>query len=117
MDREIVEGLRLGHSLTAITKSSGKGKGTVLKIRDQALEYSYIIQTDENKKIYKPGLKTLPPYPEALFPLKDGRSDKPIVTDVFLALHKEWIKERVDADWSPQTIFEELPSPVPKTSF
>jgi len=39
VDRKIVEGLRDGRSLTSLTKSTGKGKGYVLKIRDMALEY------------------------------------------------------------------------------
>jgi hypothetical protein len=42
VDRKIVEGLRDGRSLRSLTKSTGKGKGYVIKIRDMALDYGYI---------------------------------------------------------------------------
>ena len=44
VDRKIVEGLREGRSLTSLTKSTGEGKGYVIKHRDMALEYGYIEQ-------------------------------------------------------------------------
>jgi hypothetical protein len=117
VDRTIVECLCLGHSLTAITKSTGKGKGYVIKIKDMALEYGFIEATSSNYKIYKSSHKIIPPYPEALFPLKDGRSEKFIQTDEYLEKHKSWIKERLEAEWSPQSIFEELPVAIPKTTY
>ena len=117
VDRKIVECLCLGHSLTAITKSTAKGKGYVIKIKDMALEYGYIEAINTESKIYKSSQKIIPPYPEALFPLKDGRSEKLIQTDEFMEPHRLWIKERLEADWSPQTIFEELPVAIPKTNF
>ncbi len=42
VDRKIVEGLMSGASLTSLTKSTRKGKGYVIKIRDMALEYGYL---------------------------------------------------------------------------
>lgn len=117
MDRKIVEGLNEGKSLTALTKSSGKGKGYVIKIRDLALEYGFIVATSENDKIFKAGSKKIPPFPESLFPLKDGRSEKLIETDNILAAYRTWIKDRLELGWSPQTVFEELPLQLPRASF
>ena len=117
VDRKIVEGLREGHSLTALTKSTGKGKGYVIKIRDQALEHGYVAVANPEKKIYCKTSKEIPPYPEALFPLRDGRSEKAIETDAILDPKREWIKERIELGWSPQSIFEELPLSVPRSNF
>lgn len=117
VDRKIVEGLREGQSVTGLTKLTKKGKGYVIKIRDLALEYGFIEPALENEKTFQPGLKVIPPYPESLFPLKDGRSEKAIETDAFLFPQKQWITERLQAGWSPQTIFEELTVPLPRSSF
>ena len=117
VDRKIVEGLREGHSLTALTKSTGKGKGYVIKIRDQAIEHGYVAVANPEKKIYCKTSKEIPPYPEALFPLRDGRSEKAIETDAILDPKREWIKERIELGWSPQSIFEELPLSVPRSNF
>ena len=51
--------------------------------------------------------KTMPPFPEALFPLRDGRSEKVVETDLLLAAKSEWIKERVELGWS-----QGLPIPI-----
>lgn len=119
VDRKIVEGLISGHSLTFLTKSFGKGKGYVSKIRDLALEYEYIepIAIDGSAKIFKAGAKMFPPFPESLFPLRDGRSEKLSDTDLLLDPKRDWIKERLELSWSPQTIFEELPLAVPRSNF
>lgn len=114
VDRKIVEGLREGHSLTGLTKSTGKGKGYVIKIRDMAIEYGYIDVASPESKIYQATSKELPPYPEALFPLRDGRNEKAIETDTVLEPKREWIEERLELGWSPQSIFEELPLTVPR---
>jgi hypothetical protein len=86
VDRKIVEGLVIGTSLTSLTKSTGKGKGYVIKIRDMAIEYGYIelASRDGKSKLFKQGTKAIPPYPEALFPLKDGRSERMADTDLAL---------------------------------
>jgi len=50
VDRKIVEGLISGHSLTALSKSTGKSKGYVIKIRDLALEHEYIATSTDHTK-------------------------------------------------------------------
>ncbi|NDF13659.1 MAG: IS21 family transposase, partial [Proteobacteria bacterium] len=119
VDRKIVEGLIDGASLTALTKFTAKGKGYVIKIRDMALEYGYVelASVDGKSKLFKPGTRPVPPYPEALFPLKDGRSERMAETDLVLDPRRDWIKERLEVGWSPQTIFEELPCVVPRSNF
>lgn len=119
VDRKIVEGLRNGRSLTLLTKSTGKGKGYVIKIRDLALEYGYIapLPPTNKQKLFTEGTKVLPPYPEALFPFSDGRSERVAETDKSLEANFEWVKERIEAGWCPQTIFEELPKAVPRANF
>ena len=116
MDRKIVEGLRSGKSLTFLTKHFNKGKGYIIKIKDLALEYGYI-EPVANQKIFTATKKQIPPYPEALFSLRDGRSEKFCETDKILDPKKSWIKERIDLEWSPQTIFEELAISVPRSNF
>lgn len=61
--------------------------------------------------------RELPPYPEALFPLRDGRSEKFIETNETLNPKLGWIKERIKLGWSPQSIFEELLLSVPRSKF
>jgi transposase len=117
VDRKIVEGLREGRSLTSLTKSTSKGKGYVIKIRDMAIEHGYIVLGNAEKKTYQSTPKILPPYPEALFPLRDGRSEKAVETDAALQPKLEWIRERIELGWSPQSIFEELPLTVPRSNF
>lgn len=117
VDRKIVEGLRDGRSLTALTKSTGKGKGYVIKIRDMALDYGYIEIVDAVTRVFRASAKTIPPFPEALFPLRDGRSEKLSETDLLLDPKRAWIKERIELGWSPQTVFEELPVSVPRSNF
>lgn len=117
VDRKIVEGLRDGRSLTSLTKSTGKGKGYVIKIRDMALDYGYIEIVDAVTRVFKSSSKIIPPFPEALFPLRDGRSEKLSETDLLLDPKREWIKERIELGWSPQTVFEELPLSVPRSNF
>jgi len=119
MDRKIVEGLREGRSLTSLTKSTGKGKGYVIKIRDVALEYGYIELEgcEAQAKTFKAGPRPIPAFPEALFPLRDGRTEKLQETDVILNPKKDWMIERLELGWSPQTLFEELPLSVPRSNF
>ena len=117
VDRKIVEGLRERKSLTGLAKLTGKGKGYVIKIRDLALEYGYIEYVDDSKRNLQATSKSLPPYPEALFGWYDGRRDKLSETDKLLEPRHEWIKERLELSWSPQTIFEELSVAVPRSNF
>jgi transposase len=117
VDRKIVEGLRAGRSLTSLTKSTTKGKGYVIKIRDLAIEYAYIELLDVNAKTFKAGSKPIPEFPIALFPLRDGRSEKISETEKLLEPKREWMKERLELGWTPQTIFEELSIAVPRSNF
>lgn len=117
VDRKIVEGLRSGKSLNSLKRESTKGKGYVIKIKDLALEYGFIEPICEGSKIYRGTAKVLPPYPETLFPIKDGRSEKFSETDNLLNPQREWIKERFLLGWSPQTVFEEISVAVPRASF
>jgi len=117
VDRKIVEGLRDGRSLTSLTKSTGKGKGYIIKIRDLAREYGYIEVSKVNNKIYTSGSRLIPEFPVALFPLRDGRSEKVSETDNILDPNRDWMKERLELGWSPQTLFEELPVSVPRSNF
>ena len=117
MDRKIVEGLRSGKSLNALAKITKKSKSYVIKIKDLSLEYGFIKQTCVDIKKYEATAKELPPYPEGLFPFIDGRANKAIATDQVLEPKLEWIKERVEAGWSRQTIFEEIPLSVPRSNF
>lgn len=118
-DRKIVEGLRLGKSLTSLQKQSGKSKGYVIKIKDLALEYGYIEKfvSEEKGVSYRATKKNLPNYPEALFIWKDRRSEQATETDALLEPKREWIIERLNTSWSPQTIFEELEIAVPRSNF
>jgi hypothetical protein len=84
VDRKIVEGLRAGKSLTNLKKSTGKGKGFVVKTKDLALEFGYIKPRPDSPKIYQATEKNLPIFPEALFPFYDGRSNKIAETDSLL---------------------------------
>jgi len=117
VDRKIVEGLREARSLTSLSKSTGKGKGYVIKVRDMAIEHGYVTLACKINKTYIATSRDLPPYPEALFPLRDGRSEKTIETDTVLEPKRSWIKERIELGWSPQSIFEELPLTVPRSNF
>jgi len=117
VDRKIVEGLREGRSLTSLTKSTGKGKGYVIKTRDMAVEYGYIERVNLESKIYKAGPRPILPFPEALFPLRDGRSERVSETDTLLNCKKEWMAERLEQGWSPQTLFEEIGLSVPRSNF
>ena len=98
---------------------TGKGKGYVIKLRDLALEYGYaeLASVEGKSKIFRAGPRAIPPYPEALFPLSDGRSERVSDTDLVLNPKREWIRDRLETGWSPQTIFEELPCAVPRSNF
>jgi len=120
VDRKIVEGLGNGRSLTWLTKSTGKGKGYVIKIRDLALDRGYIVCVTEvgaKEKRFTFGPTPLPPFPEAIFAFYDGRSGRVADTDAAMEPQAEWVKERLEAGWSPQSIFEELPLAVPRSNF
>lgn len=118
VDRAIVEGLRSGKTLNYLVKNLGRSKGYVLKIRSLALEQGYVVEaTESGQKRYSIGGANLPPFPEALFPLRDGRSNRTQETDQVLMPHLAWIKERFELNWTTQSIYEELPVALPRSNF
>ncbi len=117
VDRKIIEHLIDGKSVTAIQKILQKGKGYIISVRDLALEYNYIVEIISGEKRYRAGIKKLPPFPESPFVTIDKNLNKIIETDKYLESEKDWIVERVKAEWSPQTIFEELKTPIPRSTF
>ena len=118
VDRKIIELLIDGKSLTNIQKILQKGKGYIISIRDLAIEYNYIQEIIPGEKRYKSGIKKLPPFPESAFAIVDKiANSKTIETDLYLEPSKEWITERLSAGWSPQTIFEEIKTPISRATF
>jgi hypothetical protein len=117
VDRKIIEHLADGKSVTAIQKILGKGKGYILAVRDRALEFNYIVEIISGEKRYKPGIKKLPPYPESPFGIIDSKNEKILETDLYLESEKPWIAECIQADWLPQSIFEDLKKPISKATF
>lgn len=117
VDRKIIEHLADGKSVTAIQKILSKGKGYILAVRDRAIEFNYIVEIILGEKRYKPGIKKLPPYPESPFGIIDAKNEKILETDLHLESEKSWIAECIEADWSPQSIFEDLKKPVSRTTF
>ena len=117
VDRKIVELFREGKSASQIAKSLPKGKGYVIKIRDLAESYGYLEKISDTPKIFKATERQIPSFPEAVFTVVDLRKSKPAEADKVLDPHREWLKERLDFGWSPQTIFEELPVAIPRANF
>lgn len=117
VDRKIIEHLMDGKSVTGIQKILNKGKGYILSVRDRALDFNYIEAILVGEKRYKPGLKKLPSYPESPFGIVECKSEKVLETDKYLESEKKWITECIKAEWSPQSIFEELKKPIPRTTF
>lgn len=116
VDRKIVEQFRSGWSTSKIAENNEKGKGYVIKVRALALEFGYIEQIADSP-LFRATAKEIPPYPEALFQLTDKRSQRFIETDGILNPHQTWIIERLKVGWSLQTIFEELPIKLARSTF
>lgn len=117
VDRKIVEMFRAGNSASAIAKKLDKGKGYVIKLRDLAEQYGFIEKLSDEPKTFRTTARIIPPYPEVIFPIADLRKSKPSETDKLLDPQRDWIKERLELGWSPQTIFEELPVGAPRSNF
>ena len=97
VDRKIIEHLIDGKSVTAIQKILQKGKGYILSVRNQALEYNYIEEIILGEKRYRAGPKTLPSFPQAPFAIINSGLEKYLETDKYLFSEKTWIAERLDA--------------------
>ncbi len=107
MERKIVERLRLGDSIKKIGRELGVGRNSIRRVRDQATTAGYLDGTQE-----------MPAYPEAIFSeVPDGRSIRGSPIWKELEGHIEWIKERLAAGWHAVTVYEELPTKVPRSSF
>ena len=107
MERKVVEELVCGKGFNAICRDLKIGRNRVRHIREKAREYGYL-----------DGSKSIPVYPEALFPDPvDGRSLKKSELDLELEKHKGWIKDRLEAGWQPITVYEELPVSVGRSSY
>jgi transposase len=117
VDRKIVEQFRAGQSASQISNQLSKGKGYVIKVRGLAVEYGFLEQISAEPKLFRSTDRKLPNYPEALFPITDLRKSKPAEADALLDPQKNWISERLNLGWSPQTIFEEIPVSIPRASF
>lgn len=107
MSRKVVEALIAGKSGNEIMRQLHVGKKKIAQIRNAAVAAGYL-----------GGTTPLPPFPEPLFPdTVDLRSLKTSDVDLTLILHMPWIEERFAAGWHAISIFEELPTPVKRSSF
>lgn len=104
MDRKIVEKLADGIGVKAICRQLKVGKDRVRTVRAKGIEFQYL-----NAEGSHAGPVKIPPTPENVFPnFVDKRNLKTSEADRILVERKEWIIERLRAEWSPITIFEEL---------
>jgi hypothetical protein len=118
VERKIIESLRLKLSINSLVRSLGKGKGYVIKVRDLGVTHGYLeFHSDQNKRILLPTAKDLPPYPEAIFPFDDKRELKSSEAEEVFNSQLQWIKDCLEAEWTPQTIYEELKNPIPRSNF
>lgn len=84
MERNIVEGLRLGDSIKKISRELGVGRNSIRRVRDQATTAGYL-----------DGTQKMPAYPEAIFSeVPDGCSIRGSPRWKELEGHIQWIKER-----------------------
>ena len=97
VDRKIVQQLILGKSFNQITKDLKVGKRRVRDIHDQAEKYGYLSGTK------------MPDFPQPIFKYKDIQPGNKSPYDELLMSHKQWILDRMEANWKLITIYEELP--------
>lgn len=106
VDRKIVQYLVEGKSHRFIKRHLGIGAGRFEKVKALAQAYGYL------------NGGALPAYPETLFPDRsDRRAEQGSDVDQLLRQHAVWIEERLRAGWRAITVFEELPTPVKRSSF
>jgi Mu transposase-like protein len=106
VDRKIVQYLIEGKGHRFIKEQLGIGSGRLEKVKQLAEQHGYLSGCP------------LPAYPEALFPDRsDGRTQQRSDTDRLLAEQVGFIEERLNAGWSPITVWEELPISVTRSSF
>jgi len=111
MDRRIVELLLQGQTHRQICRELKVGDRRIRRVRRSAEAHGYLGRDGG-------GQAPLPPFPYALF------AEPPAVQTLFvsdpdreLRLHSRWITERLELDWRPVTVWEELPVKVARSSF
>lgn len=114
MERKIIELLLQGKSQREVMRTLEVGDRRVKRVRALAVHYGYIVEPGSPVQERVP----LPPYPEGVFP----EGPEPAVSrsseaDQVLLAKKDWILERLAADWHKVTIYEELGIPVGRSSF
>lgn len=98
MERRIVELLRAGRGTNEVARELSCCKKRVRRVRELAEAHGYLSES-----------VALPAYPALLFPLeRDGRTARQSPADSTLESRRDWIVERLEADWHPITVFEEL---------
>lgn len=106
VDRKIVEYLIDGKSHRFIKQHLNIGNGRLEKVKQLAQTHGYLTG------------RALPAYPETLFPDRiDRRTEQRSEIDTLLLAQQAWIEERLRAGWKSITVFEELPTPVKRSSF
>jgi len=107
MERKTLEAILQQKSNPEICQLFKTGARKVRRIRYLAEDYGYLS-----------GANSIPPYPEALFPNQEEQ-DKRVASpvDELLLKRKDWIVERLKAQWHPITVFEELGFKVGRSSF
>jgi hypothetical protein len=107
MDRKILELILEGKTQRQICRKLKVGDRRVNRVLKSADEYGYLSGV------------ALPPFPEAVFAQILCKPPGGFVSDPDSALltHKDWIIERLESGWKPVTVFEELTTPVARSSF
>lgn len=111
MDRKIVVRLIEGDSFNSIERDLKVGYRRVKRLYSKALTAGYITL-----------LRPLPPFPEKLFVETDNSSEQKINSikspyDEILLPYLSDIKTKIELDYRPITILEELPVKIPSSSF
>mgnify|MGYP005674992931 FL=1 len=97
VDRKIVQQLLLKKSFNQITKDLKVGKRRVRSVHDEAERLGYLSGTK------------MPDFPQPIFEYKNVQAGSKSPYDDLLMSHKDWILDRMKADWKLITIYEELP--------
>lgn len=104
MDRKILEKLSDGLGVKAICRLFKIGKNRVRTVRAKGIEFNYLNEYGNGF-----GSVKIPNSPENVFPnFIDKRNLKTSEIDKLLLEKKDWIIDRISAQWSPITIYEEL---------
>tara|TARA_B100000282_G_scaffold200664_1_gene146920 strand:- start:82 stop:1665 length:1584 start_codon:yes stop_codon:yes gene_type:complete len=97
VDRKIVQQLLLKKSFNQITKDLKVGKRRIRSVHDEAERLGYLSGTK------------MPDFPQPIFEYKNVQAGSKSPYDDLLMSHKDWILERMEANWKLITIYEELP--------